>query len=131
MASRRQTDHFHVCPGGSAVYIRAADGSNQTRLTNNPGFDAFPKWSPDGSKIAFHRQVVLFEIFMMNATGSNPVSLTNFGASTDVHPSWSPDGAKIAFTSTRDGNSEVYVMTATGSEVTNLTNHPESDFFPS
>ena len=72
---------------GSEVYVMDADGSNQTRLTNNPGFDAFPKWSPDGSKIAFHRQVVLFEIFMMNATGSNPVSLTNFGASTDVHPS--------------------------------------------
>ena len=30
-----------------------ADGSGQTRLTNNPAADGEPAWSPDGTKIAF------------------------------------------------------------------------------
>ena len=30
-----------------------ADGSGQTRLTNNPASDVLPAWSPDGTKIAF------------------------------------------------------------------------------
>ena len=52
----------------SEVYVMDADGSKQSRLTNRAGFDAFPKWSPDGSKIAFHSQPLLFAIFMMDAT---------------------------------------------------------------
>ena len=95
-----------------------ADGSKPGRLTNRPGIDAFPVWSPDGSKIAYHSKPLLFAIFLMNATGSDPVNLTNVRTSTDVHPAWSPDGAKIAFTSTRDG---------TG--VVKLTNQPETNFF--
>ena len=30
-----------------------ADGSSQTRLTNNSFADLEPAWSPDGTKIAF------------------------------------------------------------------------------
>ena len=39
--------------GNREVYVMDADGSNQTRLTDNPAIDDVPAWSPDGTKIAF------------------------------------------------------------------------------
>jgi TolB protein len=32
--------------GKDEIYVMNADGSNQTRLTNNPAFDFAPAWSP-------------------------------------------------------------------------------------
>ncbi len=37
----------------SEVLIATADGSDAKNLTNNPSFDGWPSWSPDGSEIAF------------------------------------------------------------------------------
>ncbi len=36
------------------IYVMNADGSNQTRLTNNPTADEGPAWSPNGLRINFH-----------------------------------------------------------------------------
>ena len=69
-----------------------ADGSNQTRLTNNPASDAQPAWSPDGTKIAFNSdRDGNFEVYVMDADGSNQTRLTNNPAD-DGGPAWSPDG---------------------------------------
>ena len=78
-----------------------ADGSNQTRLTNNTGDDFSPAWSPDGTKIAFRSaRDGNHEIYVMNANGSNPIRLTNqFEGITQ--PAWSPDGTKMVFVSLR------------------------------
>ena len=35
------------------IYVMDADGGNQRNLTNNPGDDRDPSWSPDGQRIAF------------------------------------------------------------------------------
>ena len=92
-----------------------------------------PSWSPDGTKIAFESGiddvVYNYEIYVMNADGSNQTNLTN-NSSQDKYPTWSPDGSKIAFYSMRDGNDEIYVMNADGSNQTRLTNNSDSDKYP-
>lgn len=89
-----------------------ANGTDQTRLTSDPGKDGFPVWSPDGSRIAFQSdRDGNFEVYVMDADGSNVVRLTDDPAG-DGFPDWSPDGSQIAFASNRDGNFEIYVMDA-------------------
>src|SRR2546430_1154582 len=39
--------------GNAEIYVMNADGSAQTRLTNNTQSDEYPSWSPDGQRIVF------------------------------------------------------------------------------
>jgi hypothetical protein len=83
--------------------------------------DSSPAWSPDGTKIAFgFSQHDHWEIYVMNADGSNRVRLTReklFAPPppNNVSPAWSPDGRHIAFFTDRNGKWELYVMNADGS----------------
>lgn len=62
-----------------------------------------------------------YDVYSMNADGSNAVNLTQNPAA-DMLPAVAPGGGKIAFTSFRDGgDGEIYVMNADGSGATNLT----------
>ena len=115
--------------GDYEIYVMNADGSDQTRLTNNPTYDRYPCFSPDGTKIAFmSSRDGDYEIYVMNADGSNQTRLTNNGG---LNPCFSPDGTKIAFVSDRDGNAEIYVMNADGSNQTRLTNNSAGEYSPS
>ena len=101
-----------------------------TKLTTDPADDITPSWSPDGAKIAFaSNRSGDYEIYVMNADGSNVQRLTN-SAGADRSPSWSPDGSKILFSSERHGLSEIYVMDANGSNQTRLTNNAFVDATP-
>jgi Tol biopolymer transport system component len=113
------------------IYIMNEDGSNKTRLTDNPAFDRCAFWSPDGNRIVFvSNRDGNQEIYMMDTDGSNQARLTENPAR-DSFPSWSPDGSRIIFQSDRDGNWEIYVMNSDGSNITRLTDNPADDKFPS
>ena len=116
--------------GNREIYVLDARQGNVTRLTNEPGNDTHPVWSPNGNRIAFTtNRDGNNEIYVMNADGTGPVNLTNNPAS-DRYPTWSPDGERLAFTTDRDGNDEIYVMRVDGSEVSNISNNPASDSQP-
>ena len=70
-----------------------------------------------------------YEIYLMNADGSNLRQLTNNDADEWV-PTWSPDGTQIAFISQRDGNYEIYVMNANGSGARRLTETVAEEYDP-
>jgi len=109
--------------GNAEIYAMNADGTGQTRLTNNPAFDGGPAWSPDGTKLAFSSgRDGSLEIYAMNADGTGQTRMTNNTAE-DLEPAWSPDGSKVAFNSLRDGNPEIYAMNADGTGQTRLTNN--------
>lgn len=63
--------------GNHEIYMMNPDGSNQTRLTNNPASDSNPSLNGDGSKIVFQSwRDGNAEIYIMNSDGSNQINLT-------------------------------------------------------
>ena len=133
----RWDDLFH-----SDIWVMEADGANPINLTNHHAQDSAPDWSPDGMQIAFHSDrnrdwefeidAMNWEVYVMNADGTNFINLTNHLAG-DGSPDWSPDRRQIAFHSERDRkddndkNVEIYVMNFDGTNPINLTNHPAID----
>jgi Tol biopolymer transport system component len=116
---------------GSEIYVMNADGSAQTRLTDDRFSDLAPSWSPDGRRLAiWSSRDSDWEIYTMNADGSGGLTRVTYSPGSDSQPAWSPDGKRIAFTSFRDRNLEIYVVNVDGSGTTRLTNDLADDSDP-
>ena len=85
--------------GGAEIYTVSPDGQSLTQLTDSPGWDGEPVWSPDGSRIAFSSsRSGDRDIWVMNADGSDLVTVVS-GPGDQRLPSWSPDGSSLAYVS--------------------------------
>lgn len=73
-----------------------------------------------------------WDVWIMDADGSNQANLTSFQGKDDRGPDWSPDGGKIAFYADRDGDGDfdIWVMDADGSNQTQLTDSQADDRHP-
>jgi TolB protein len=108
------------------IRVMQPDGSDMTGLTSITNLLVYdPKWSHDGSRIAFKAGVRdgAWQVFLMNTDGSGLSSLTSGFAAIGT-TEWSPDGSRIAFSALSDylyGNYDVYVINTDGTGLTNLT----------
>ena len=93
--------------GQSIVYVSypdltlwrsRVDGSQRTQITFWPTFATLPRWSPDGTQIAFvgTNGKKSWKVYVVPAAGGTPQELIPQNRE-ESDPTWSPDGTKMAF----------------------------------
>ncbi|MEJ2184929.1 MAG: hypothetical protein P8Z36_03230 [Gemmatimonadota bacterium] len=105
------------------VWVMNTDGTEAAQLTGAPGerCNESPRWSPDGSMIAFHtsRETIdrSWEVYVMNEDGSDPHNVSDNGGvtetATDFAHGWTPTG-RVVFHHQTSGPLQAYVVNADG-----------------
>jgi serine/threonine-protein kinase len=127
-----------VSPEGGRVVVRAADQEDDlwvwdmtrltlTRLTANPGFDAYPVWTQDGQRLIFASQREGAQnLYWQAADGTGAVERLTRSPHVQQSTGLSPDGTRLLFTETAPATSEdVMQVEMTGSRtVTPLMQSP-------
>lgn len=100
------------------IYVMRADGSDQRRLTNVPGYDGGPFFTHDGSRIVWRRfdvTGIIADVWTMKPDGSDQRQITDFGAMSWA-PYEHPSGKYFIFSSNKLGfdNFELFMVDAEG-----------------
>lgn len=142
--------------GDLDLYVMDVSGKNVKRLTSELGYDGGAFFSPDNKQIvyrAFHPQTEAeivrykqrlsedliepnnFEIWVMNADGTNKRQVTKLGAASFA-PFFTPDGRRIIFSTNyfaadqRKRNFDLALVNVDGSGLQRVTFYESFDGFP-
>jgi dipeptidyl aminopeptidase/acylaminoacyl peptidase len=82
----------------STIHVAPTEGGAPAEFTRGPTRDSAPRWSPDGTQLAFlsDRTGEERQLYVMSVRGGEPRQLTSMSGHAGA-ATWSPDGTKIAF----------------------------------
>ncbi|MBI3962162.1 MAG: PD40 domain-containing protein, partial [Deinococcus sp.] len=89
---------YHANPEGQydLYLLNLAQPAQPIRLTDDPGDDQYPVWSPRGDVIAFQAFRSSWDIYLLDLTTMTTTRLSD-GQGINWMPAWAPDGHQIAF----------------------------------
>jgi Tol biopolymer transport system component len=94
-----------------SLWRQKVDSTEAVQLTDGPGYDSEPDWSPDGRHILYtsYRNDAL-ELWLLDLSDKNTRPLVANGAA-NLDARWSPDGSHVAYVSTAfHGRFHVFVL---------------------
>lgn len=91
-----------VFVAGGDIWTSNLDGSKLQRITSTPAVESEPRFSPDGTKIAFNsNRAGVLAVYVVASAGGTPERLTWYPAASRVK-GWTPDGKSVLYTSARE-----------------------------
>jgi eukaryotic-like serine/threonine-protein kinase len=80
------------------IWLVDAAGGAATRFTSDPGWDAFPTWSPDGSRIVFtSNRSGVYDLYVKSSSVVGNEELLYRSTEGKGPNSWSPDGKFLIY----------------------------------
>lgn len=113
------------------LWTMPAGGGPARRLTQGPEQDEWPRFSPDGTHIAFQsNRTGNSDIFLLTLANGTIRQLTK-SAKDDFFHNWSPDGRLLVYCSEESGQRDIWTIEVETGTPRRLTDHPEADDDPS
>ena len=129
---RRIAFSLHVT-GSQNVWVMKSDGSDRRELTTDEDLDDYVNdVSPDGRRILFSvnpegASLSDFDLWVMNANGSNPHPLTATPSPVyEQYSAFSPNGKRIVFDRCDNFDCDIWIMNANGTGAAPVVDDPVS-----
>jgi len=106
----------------SSIFVQTLRSGNRFQVSNKPGINGAPSFSPDGRKLVVTLGGIDGnpDIYILDITSRESRRLTTHRA-IDTEGTWSPDGRYIYFTSDRSGGPQIYRIPASGGTPERIT----------